>query len=258
MSIKTHIVAALGALLVSVFAAEAGPNNFVRYNVDATLTPTGVDADATGRVQAFLKHQGSSDNRRLRVRVTHLDPNSQYTLQALVGDATDAVVVDTFTTDGAGKATLVFVENTSSRASNKPRKHRHALPEDVADLTTVRSVAIVDANNEVVLSADLHSAENLSYQVATAFTNTGNDPDAIGVMAAAVQNGTIQFRLFAMGQSSHFTLMINDEPIASYAADFTGGIAIGAYPPTAPEPMRFRQVGLKNAADVVILESNVR
>ncbi|HMJ91614.1 MAG TPA: hypothetical protein VK530_17460 [Candidatus Acidoferrum sp.] len=259
-SIKTHL-ATLAALFSATVLAHAGPSTFVRYHVDATMTASGIDADATGRVQAFLKHQGSSDNRRLRVRVTNLDPSATFTLQAVIGDASEAVAVATFTTDAAGKAVIVYLENTSLRSAArvKPsRKNKRALPEDIFDIASVRVLNVVNANSEIVLSADLHATESFNYQVATAFKNTGTDGDAIGCMAAAVQSGTIQFRLFAMGQSSQYTLVINNEPVANYTADLMGGIAVGSYPSLAPEPMKFREISLKNSADVVILESHVQ
>ncbi len=260
-NIRTHLLATVAALFSVTLVVQARPNSFIRYNVDSEMTSTGVDADATGRVQVFLKQQGNSDHRRVRVRVSHLDPSATFTLQALVGDSAEPVAVGTFTTDARGKAIVVYAEHVSLR-ENAPasalRKNKHALPENIFDLTAVRSLAVVNANSEVVLTSDLRSAESLNYQVATAFKNTGTDPDAIGVMAAAVQSGTIQFRLFAMGQSSEYSLVINNESVANYSADFSGRIAVGSYPSKAPGPMQFRDVSLRNSADVVILESHVR
>jgi hypothetical protein len=256
-NLRTHIIATLAALFSAALVAQAKPNHFVRYQVETDFVTTGVDADATGQVQVFLKQQSESEQRRLRVRVSNLDTNATFTLQAIIGSNTP-IVIATFTTSASGKATLAYVDHTSPKPPKNARPNKHALPENISDLTDVRTLLVVNANNDVVLSSDLHAIETLNYEVATAFTSTGTDPDAIGIMAAAVQNGTIQFRLFAMGQSSQYTLMVNDQPVANYFADPMGGIAVGQYPPAAPAPMQFRNVSLKNAADVVILESHVR
>jgi hypothetical protein len=260
-NIRTHILTTLAALFSAVIVAQGGPGTFVRYHVDTAMTATGIDSNATGSVQAFLKHQGKSDNRRLRMRVANLEPRAAFSLQGTVGEADGAVVVAQFTTDASGKASIVYVENAALRKTEKTRsfrKNKHALPETVFDVASVRAFSVVNDDGEIVLSADLHGAESFNYQVAAAFKNTGVDGDAIGCMAAAVQHGTIQFRLFAMGQSSQYTLVINNEPVASYAADYLGGIAVGSYPSLAPNPMSFREISVKNAADVMILESHLQ
>lgn len=259
--ISTRLIGAIVVGLLGTALGYAAPQRFLRYETDAPFTRTGTDDDAAGKVQAFVKEQGRSNHRRLRIRVSNLDANAAYSVQAWIGESDLPVTVTTFSTDGSGKANLVYVENNSmiaAPAARTPRRNKHALPENVFDVASVRALAIVNSNDQVVLTADLHAPEVLNYQVATALANTGNDPDAIGVMAAAVQSGTLQFRLFAMGQSSQYTLVINEQPVASYTADLTGGIAVGTYPAAAPLPMQFRAVSLKNSADVVILESNVQ
>jgi hypothetical protein len=255
---RTHTLATLAALFSAALLAQANPKQFVRFGADADFVATGVDADAAGRAQVFLRHQGSSEQSRLRVRVHDLDPSTTFTLKATFGNDTTAVAISTFTTDASGKATILYTARESAKTPKHVRPNKHAFPETLSDISQLRSLSIANANDQVVLSADLQAAEDFSYEVATAFTATGTDPDAIGIMAAAVQSGTIQFRLFAMGQSSQYTLTINDQAVANYFADPMGSIAVGKYPPAAPAPMEFRKVGLKNAANVVILESQVR
>ena len=87
--------------------------------------------------------------------------------------------------------------------------------------------------------------------------NTGTDFTAAGCVAVAVQNGYVQFRMFAAGQGGQFKLLVNDSPVGIYAADFTGRINVGLLPPSAPSPLKFRHLALQNSDDEVVLESTV-
>ena len=99
-NIRTKALTVLLLLFVSTMLLNAGPGapNKVRYKVDEALVSSGVDADAFGRVQAFVKQQGNSDHQRLRVMVKNLDPKTPYTLLALVGTNEAWTVVTEFTT----------------------------------------------------------------------------------------------------------------------------------------------------------------
>ena len=163
--------------------------------MDEAFTSTGADPDATGRVQAIVKQDGSAGFQRLRVTVAHLNPHTPYTLRADVGDAGSPVVVGEFITTilGRGAFTLGQSSAPSRRAS------RRTLPEAVAPLTQVRALFVVNANGVNVLAVALHESPSMSFELSSVFENTGSDPEAIGCLAVACQNGSVQFRLFAAG-----------------------------------------------------------
>jgi hypothetical protein len=242
------------ALLAGAVMAHANPNgpNLVRYSVNEMMTASGVDADATGRVQVFVKQKGDSDHERLRVHVAGLDARAAYTLVAQIGDDTNFVVVTNFVTGAAGKGNVLYFQNHSGG-----KNVRHSLPETLNPLTDVRTLAVANANGEIVLFVNLHESASMSFELASVFNNTGNDPQAIGCVAIACQSGVVQFRLLAAGQSSRYTLCVNESPVATYQADFAGRINVGALPVSAPSPLNFRKLSVRNASDEVVLQSDL-
>jgi len=218
-------------LFAGALIAQAGPRaaTSIRYSVDAAMTPAAYNSAASGRVQAYSKKVGPSNHHRLRIHAAGLDPKTDYTVLAQIGDDTRFVVVTNFTTGPRGTARVVYV-NTSSVSS------RRALPEMLNPVSSVRAIAIADSNGNVVLSTDLHHAESMQFELTSIFDNTGNDAAAIGCVAVACQGGGVQFRLFAAGQSSQFTFCVNDAPVETYTAGVTG-ISVGAWPGSAPSPL---------------------
>ena len=240
-------------------AALTGPN-MIRYSVDETFTATGVAPDATGRAQVLDKKDGEAGHQRLRVTVAHLDPRTSYTLLAEAGDTLAVITISEFTTTGLGRGIVSLSENAvlTRRGLRKTAAGRRALPEGLSPLTEVRSLMIADPSGQVVLTVALHESAAMSFALTSVFENTGNDPEAIGCLAVACQNGSVQFRLFAAGQSSQFTFCVNDSPVGTYQADYTGRISIGAFPHAAPSPLLFQKLCVRNAGNAVVLQSNVR
>lgn len=263
-NIRTVALNIIFALFMGAVVAEAGPanSNKVRYKVDEALVSSGVDSDASGRVQAFVKQQGNSDHQRLRVSVKDLDPNASYTLLALVGTNESYITVTNFTTSGLGKGKVVYFQNRALRDNGHVGTgsgvNKRALPAVIDPLTQVRALAIANAADEVVLSVNLHESLGMEFELTSVFTSTETDPYAIGCVAVACSNGSTQFRLFAAGDSSQYTFCVNEAPVATYGADSTGRISVGAYPESAPSPLLFKTLDLRNGGDAVILKSEVQ
>jgi hypothetical protein len=235
-----------GGLVAS--AAPAGPNT-LRYSASTEFLASGVDDNAKGQVQVSVRERGTSDQTRFRLSVAKLDPKTSYTLLALIGDDTNYVAITNFTTGSAGRARLVY---------SKKGHGAHQLPEMLSELADVSAVAVANTNGEIVLSADLHGSESMKFALTSVLANSGTDPFALGCLAVAWQGGAVQFRMFAIGQSSEFTFCVNGTPVQTYPADATGYIGVGMFPITAPAPLKFREVSLRNAADQVVLQSDVR
>lgn len=261
-NIRTTTLNALLVFVAGAVIANAGPvtPNKVRYKVDEALVSSGLDANATGRVQAFVKQQGNSDHQRLRVTAKNLDLKTPYTLLALVGTNEEWTVITEFTTSSGGKGTVTYFQNRALRDNGHngggAGVNKHALPDSINPLTEVRSLSIVDTNGQVVLSLNLHESLAMEFELASVFNNTGSDPEAIGCVAVACQNGSVQFRLFAAGSSSQYTFCVNDAPVATYEADWAGRISVGAFPSAAPSPLMFKRLDVRNGS-AVVLESDL-
>jgi hypothetical protein len=50
---------------------------------------------------------------------------------------------------------------------------------------------------------------------------------------------------------------VNETPVATYPADETGRISVGAFPNASPSPVAFQKLSLRNAANDVVLEGIV-
>ncbi len=252
---KTLAALCAGAAVLAQ-AAPTGPTT-IRYSVDQTLAATAVDPDATGSVQAVVSHDGRIDRQHLRVSVAQLDPRASYTLLAQMGDAPNLVSITNFTTTSAGRGGVLYIQNRvlNSRAVRRPTKR--SLPEPMNPVTRARSIAVANANGEIVLTASLHESPSMTFEMARVLENTGNDPQAVGCLVVACQNGGVQFRLFATGQSSEFTFCVNETPVATYPADETGRISVGIFPNVSPSPVTFQKLSLRNAANEVVLEGVV-
>lgn len=229
--------------------------NKVQYSADQRMTTTGVDAEATGQVQVFLKQQGTSDHQRLRLLVGGLDARTPYTLRAQIGEDTNFVTVSTFSTTPAGHASVLYLQNGVSKTV---RKKKHALPELLASLTEVRALTVANTNGDAILTVNLHESPSMRFELSSVFSNSGSDADAIGCLAVSSQSGHVQFRLFAAGQSSAFSFWVNDQSVATYTTDAAGRISIGAFPTRAPSPLLFRKLRVRNAANEVVLQTDVR
>ena len=251
-----------GCGILAVLAAGALPaqanvlqSNKVQYSADQFMTATGVEAEATGRVQVFLKQQGKSDHQRLRLLVSGLEARTPYTLRAQIGDDTNFVIVSTFTTAATGQGNVLFLQNGVPKTV---RKKKHALPELLASLTEARALTVVNTNGDTVLTVNLHESQSMRFELSSVFNNSGSDAEAIGCLAVSSQSGHVQFRLFAAGQSSAFSFWVNDQSVATYSADPAGRISIGAFPSHAPSPLFFRKLRVRNAANEVVLQTDVR
>jgi hypothetical protein len=257
MIIRGKALLTLGVLLVGALLAGAAPTaNSAHYVVNEDFTNTGFDSDARGHVKALVKQRGQSHLQRLRVTVAKLDPSTPYQLLATTGDDTNFLIVAAFTTTRAGRA-VIQQQRHEVRDQVRPAAKRFVMAEPLAPLTEVRTLAVADTNGVVILTLDLHAAPSLEFALTSVLQNTGADFTAVGCVAVALQNGYLQFRMFATGQGGQFKLLVNDSPVGTYAADFAGRVNVGLLPPSAPSPLKFRHLALQNADDEVVLESIV-
>ncbi|HXG93191.1 MAG TPA: S8 family serine peptidase [Blastocatellia bacterium] len=97
---------------------------------EAQLNPTGVDADAQGRV----KIRSSSSREELEIEGDKLNPNAQYTIKV------DGFSLGTITTDDSGKFDLKLSTDSGN------------LPQQVRPLTNIQRVDVIDSQGRTVLT----------------------------------------------------------------------------------------------------------
>ena len=229
----------------------------LQYSVRENFVATSIEPDATGALEAIVRQDEKVNFQRLRLMVARLKPRSSYTLRVQPGDGADFVTVTNFATTTSGRGYVLYLENRVANGRGLARATKRPLPKAINPLTHARAIAIANAQGEFVLTASLHESPSMNFEMATVLENTGNDLQAVGCLAVACQNGGVQFRLFATGQTSEFTLYVNESPVAVYPADDTGRINVGVFPSPVPSPVTFEKLSLRNAAGAVVLESIV-
>lgn len=255
MYLRSTALLTLAALFASaVLAGASAGRNSVRYSLGDAFEATGIDPDARGRVQILVKQREESALQRLRVSVARLEPNAPYELLARVGDELELASITTFTTSASGRASIVQLE---SRVNDKLRRNRRKAAALAQPLLHVRTLAVANSSGEIVLMLNLHESPALQFELASVFATTGYDPAAVGCFAVGMQEGVLQFRLFAVGQDEQLTLEINDQTIGTYALPPGGRLTLGALPMNAPSPLAFRKVAFRNSEDQVVLETEL-
>src|SRR4029453_16375388 len=187
---------ALVALATGFATATAAPNkggtDILHFFDLATFTNNGAITNATGRVEARQNKQGNADNETLGISVRNLNTNTTYSLLVLAGDNASMTSVTDFVPDSRGRANLLF----RNLGNGKGVGHgKLSLPAALDPVSTVRTLAIFNANTQAVLTADLTAPDRLQYLIKRDLGTT-SVAASLRIHATVAQT---QFRLRASG-----------------------------------------------------------
>jgi hypothetical protein len=247
------LAVAVGAI-VPLGDAAAG-TDILHISFKTAMSRTDVDNDARGSVHGSLKRQGNAFNQSLKIAVTDLDPDTSYSLTAIVGDDPNAapVFIEDFTTDRKGKFQIRYTKRGQGNGGG-----RDPLPEELDPLTVIRELFVVDAGMLVVLQADLDDADKWQHLEKRAMDETDVIPGASGWLRIKGHPNTSQFRLHAKDllPGAEYRLAINEEILATiFTADSRGKLKIKNFPAGSPDLREIRTVELLDAIDEVVLFS---
>src|SRR5689334_22858223 len=121
--ITTSLVCAgaLAATLTSQAAPGGNGTDILHFQVRSTMTNDGIEAGASGSVDASQNKQGGANNQTLAISVKGLTTNTTYSLFAGVVGATNLTAITNFTTDASGNASLQY----SSKGNGNGNGHGH-------------------------------------------------------------------------------------------------------------------------------------
>jgi hypothetical protein len=138
------------AMTLLHFEAAGSSVLHVLYNVD--MANSGVDPNATGKLNGTLTRQGNANNQRLRLSLANLDPSSTYQLMAFIGDDAIPRNVADLTTDSKGSVAVSYVQKCPgpSNAGGQP------LPAVLNPISRIHQLDIVKDGN-VILTAVIGS-----------------------------------------------------------------------------------------------------
>src|SRR4051794_15674500 len=106
--ILAGIVVVIAMTLLRFEAAGGTSVLHVLYNSD--MANSGVDPNASGKINGMLNRQGNANNQRLRLTLANLDPSATYQLMAYIGDDANPRNVADLTTDSKGGLAISYVQ----------------------------------------------------------------------------------------------------------------------------------------------------
>ena len=160
------------------------------------------DASASGNVFARENKQGHADNQSVSIVLKGLDTNAPYTLLISTVDDTNLASASSFTTDARGKARLNF-----NRKANGNGKGASPLPDVMAPVAGLRSLAVANVNTQAVLTADLTAPTQLQYLIKRDLSTN----EISATLRIKASTSTTRLRLSASGlpATSDFYLVLN-------------------------------------------------
>ena len=187
--------------------------DILHLQVGVTMTNTGVETNASGKVTAQQNIQGNANIQRFDVAVKGLAANSTYWLYAASVDETNLSPVTSFTTGTNGSATLRF-RNKGGGSGTLP------LPDVLNPVSQVQEVDIFNSNSVPVLAADLTTPNQFQYLVRRSL-NTNNVSGTLQIMA---NTNRTTFSLFLNGlqRTTDYVLAVNGGTVQTNRTDRRG------------------------------------
>jgi hypothetical protein len=245
------------AVLFHHHQALAG-TDILHFLSKTAMTNTGVDLDASGKVDANLNRQGNAYNQQLKITVAKLEPNAVYQLVAFLGDDTNATSVAQFTTDANGAFKIAFMKKAQGNQSSKVEP----LPAVLDPLCNVRELSIQNGSTQAVLRAGLTNPQKGQYMVKRSMTNPGFLPGAAGDLRLKTNfKSATQFRLQAshLTPSTDYVLLLNGNAAQTNTSDLKGKLMLKALPANAPSVLDIETVELTDATgtNVVLISGGL-
>lgn len=196
--------------------------DILHFSIRENFQNPGVEAGASGAVQAGQNEQGNANNQKLDILLKGLNASTTYSLFALTGDNSNATFVANFTTDGSGSSAMHYRSVGNGHGGGKGKT---ALPDSLNPISNIRQLSVADTNTATVLTADFTSPDKLQYLVQRDISNTTGV--SAGLRIKATTNQT-QFKLTASGLAgtTDYLLAINDAVVQTNTSDMGGNLTI--------------------------------
>jgi hypothetical protein len=239
-------------------APGANGTGIIHFFVHDTMANAGVLANASGTVDVDQNQQGNANNRQLKFTLKSLDASTTYQLFARRIDETNLTVVADFTTDAAGAAKLQYQKIGSSNGKGQP-KGKLALPDALDPLYEVRELAVVNANTQAVLVADLAAPDKLQYLIKRAMDNVGTDTDASAslLLQATVKRTDLRIQAINLTTNAPYWLALNNWITQTNTADRKGRLKIQTQLANALDVLNLQRIDVLDAATNFVFSTEV-
>jgi len=240
-------------MMLSPHAALAGSSQTgVMHLITQTdLTATGVDANVRGKINVTMTREGSAGLQELQIEAVNLDPNTVYGLVAVVGDATSATNVASFTTDRKGAFSVTYEDKSQGKSS----LHTEPLPALLDPLCGVRELNIINGSLTTVLRGILTNPNRGNYLVNQPLTNPGFLPGAKGNLLIHAGDRSTEFTLQASGLTPRtvYNLTLNDETVQANVSDKAGRLDLKKLPNWAPDVLDIHMIALTDSTGINVV-----
>jgi hypothetical protein len=195
--------------------------DILHFFVRKAMTNEGAVANATARIEARQNQQGNANNQNLNVTVNNLEPNTTYTLLALLNDDTNLTQVAEFSSNAKGRASLLYRQLGNGKGLGQGKL---PLPAALNPVSLVRALAIFNSSTQAVLTADLSSPDKLQYLIKRDLS-TNTVEASLRIKATTRQT---QFKLLASGLNAmtDYFLVLNGSIAQQNSTDAKGRLLI--------------------------------
>jgi hypothetical protein len=228
----TTLLVCAGALTFVSSAAPGGGHgtDILHFQVRTAMSNEGVEAGASGSVNASQNKQGGANNQQLSISVQGLSTNTPYSLlTALVGD-TNLITVTNFTTDANGNASLQY--RSQGNGHGNGHGHNNSLPTALNPVSAIQELDVFNSSTQAVLSADLTMPNQLQYLIKRDLSS-GSVSAGLRIKATTSQT---QFRLNASGlaATNDYYLVVNGGIVQTNTSDANGNLNVTSLASTLP------------------------
>lgn len=255
------------AVMLSPHNAVATGNNLMQFSSKTSMINTGVDPNASGKVNVTLSRQGNANHQQLDISLANLDANTAYQLVAFLGDDTNTSFMVGFTTDTKGGFLVSYVKRNEGNSNPRGELFRDTLdplsifhkakplPNALDPLCDVRELDIVNTNMETVLQAVLTSPDKGNYLVRRSMNHTGFLPAAIGELFIQADPHSTRFQLQSSGLTpfANYHLVINENIAPASMSDRFGKLTLTNLPAGSSNVLDIQTVALTDATSTNIV-----
>ena len=248
------VAVTLGAL--AAWAGEGGPvtrrgTSVLHYMSRNSLQSTDPGSNVVGQLRLQFNEQGHSQKQSLRLVAGGLDAATAYSLIAVLGEDTNAVLVSNVESDAAGRLRLNYLTKAQGHGGRNP------LPVLLDPLTNVRSIGLENASTQTVAYAWIADAEQFQYIVKRNLTADDTNGTAAGSISLIANQRHVNFRLLAggLGPTNDYHLALNSNIVSNVEADENGRLQIKEWPAAAPAVLELRSLSLLDGSNNVVLHT---
>jgi hypothetical protein len=223
--------------------AQSGGSLAMNYTTTTAMVSTSAPGfgvtEPTGEVTVRMNTQGSTSDQQIQISLAHLNPNTPYELDALVGDDTNGVSITNFVSSSKGSFNIVYMKNGNTKTTRP-------LPDALNPLCNVVELDILASGPEVILRGILTNPDAGQYAVRGAMTDPGLLPDASGTLLIQATAQSAQFQLKASGltPNTNYRLVVNDTIGLPALSSSTGKLTLTNLPAGSPEVLDIQSVAL--------------